>query len=317
MRRVRDVDTFGDCTLDIGGLAIAIALDDSVGTEFRTALRHHFQTARLVDATPSRTIQVRCEPLPEELPGPILSSALGQDLRRVDGVTEVRADTTVARWDADGATLSLGPGCAAEETGYVIGMIALDYCSMEGIDGLHAALVVGARRTALVLGASGQGKSTTAGSALLVGLDVPSDDAVLVREHDGAIEGWGLPRTLAVPEEVGAGSGGPLDHRGRVSVEHDSTGRWHRIDEVLVVGHGTADETVLEPVAHSALLRELLTANLGSLHAGGERQRSIALFASLGKLPYRRLALGADAPRRPASTGSVLRELLEREHSDG
>lgn len=310
MRRVREIETFDDCTLDLGGVAIAIAIDDSVGPDIRRSLRRHFRPAPLADVAPTATIEVSRGPLPGPIPAPTLSSALGQELRSDGRLTEVRSATTVARWSCDDASVSVAPDGDPDEVGYVVGMVATELCSRAGIDAVHAALIVGPRRSALVLGASGQGKSTTAGSALLAGLQVASDDAVLVRRSDCGVEGWGLPRTLAVPREVGAGRG-PVDHRDRVSIhDHDPTGRWHPIDEVLVVGHGTAAATSLAALSHTELLREVLAANLGSLRAGGERERSLALFAALGERPRRRLALGADPDQRSATTGAILRDLL-------
>ena len=98
----------------------------------------------------------------------------------------------------------------------------------------------------VVLGDSGQGKSTLALAALASGWRLLGDDLVVVRNGPIGPEVAGIRRRVAVPGELGPqveARGRPLagDHRGRWELPLDTLSRgWFPVAGVMVVGHGSS-----------------------------------------------------------------------------
>lgn len=109
---------------------------------------------------------------------------------------------------------------------------------------LHAAGLVAENGDAyVVLGASGQGKSTLALAAVASGWRLLSDDLVVIRQGALGPEACGIARRVAVPGDLGAVLGVPAppiagDHRRRWELGIDILSRgWFPVAGVIDVGH--------------------------------------------------------------------------------
>jgi len=166
---------------------------------------------------------------------------------------------------------------------------------------MHAAAIGRADATVLVLGDSGDGKSTLAAGARADGWSVLSDDLVLVRCGVQGPRVTGLAQPLAVPAEAlppgHAASGLPTDRRGRVvlPVDDHSPG-WRAVTAIARVGHGEEDEPVVSRIPRHELLAPALRAMLA--RQPGTHSARFALAVTLAELPGLRLQHGRVADDR-------------------
>jgi hypothetical protein len=175
---------------------------------------------------------------------------------------------------------------------------------------LHAASVAapdgGAR---LVLGGSGSGKSTLAAAALERGWRVLGDDMVVLRPRSSGLDVQGVPRTIAVPSDVGSGLGGDqmeLDPRGRVAVSAARlTPGWFPVQEVLLVGHADTAEGSTEPAEPHEVVR-MAVASFASAVSPTLLRRFLATAAAAGRIPARHVRHGSDPPTRLAAAAALL-----------
>jgi hypothetical protein len=118
---------------------------------------------------------------------------------------------------------------------------------------VHAAGLVAENGDAyVVLGPTGQGKSTLALAALASGWRLLSDDLVVIRQGASGPEASGIARRVALPGDLGAVLAAPTppilgDHRGRrdFGVEHLSRG-WHPVAGIIEVGHSASPDGDLQ-----------------------------------------------------------------------
>ncbi len=181
---------------------------------------------------------------------------------------------------------------------------------------LHAAQIAWEETTALILGATGEGKSTLALAALRSGWELHSDDLVIVDSTATPARSWGIAkrplidRTLARDLKLKAE---PLDAdpRGRVLLTQAPLSQgWRDLTTLIVVGHGT-DDASLSPLDHAVTLDHLLDASLES-HRTDVMRRQLAAFANLASLRSH-LLLHDPIPERRAQAAA---RLLEAAHSE-
>lgn len=184
-----------------------------------------------------------------------------------------------------------------------------------GVYVLHAAAIERDGTACLILGGSGSGKSTTAFAAQRAGWRVVADDVVLLRMGGGGAEVHGLPKRLAVPQELTDGEPGarPIagDIRGRVELPFTGwMNGWHPIGNVVLSAHGDGAASSAEPLDGPDLLSLLIGSGF-SRHPDDLRGL-LGVGIHLCRLPAHRLRHAATADRRTASSAALLGELAAK-----
>jgi hypothetical protein len=238
----------------------------------------------------------------------------------VDGeeLTVLDATGVVGRAGCAGAVIGGGPRDATA----ALGVRRLFLTAVGHVLGFHDRFLVHAGgvvvdgRTLLVLGSSGEGKSTVALAALAQGWPVLSDDLTVLRCDDGVIRAAGVPRPPTVPTDLGVPSVARArrvadDPRDRAELPAEVlTQGFHAVDAVLVVGHGTRPRSALQPVSGREV-HLLLVGSFPPASHPGQLRRAHPAFAAVSRLPARRLAHGTDGSRRLASTAAEIRRFSE------
>ena len=130
---------------------------------------------------------------------------------------------------------------------------------------LHAAgLVAGDGNAYLVVGGTGQGKSTLALAAIASEWGLLADDLVVIRRREGGLEASGIARSVAVPGDLGAVLPAPAppipgDQRGRWDLGVDRLTRgWFPVAGVIVVGHSASVDGDLDSLTGETTLYRVL-----------------------------------------------------------
>ena len=180
---------------------------------------------------------------------------------------------------------------------------------------LHAAGVAAENgRAYLVIGASGQGKSSLALAAVTSGWRVLSDDLVIVRRGTSGLEASGIPRRVAVPGDLAAlldvrGHPIPGDRRDRWELATDDLSRgWFPIAGVVVVGHSLSPDGELQTLCAEQAMYRVLGA-FSSVTDPLLLTEFFPVAGSLCQLPRWRLGHGADAPTRLGVAQRLLEQL--------
>jgi tetratricopeptide (TPR) repeat protein len=157
---------------------------------------------------------------------------------------------------------------------------------------LHGGAIQRDGEAVIVLGDSGLGKSTLIFGALKAGWNVLSDDLVVVRAEDSGPMVSGIPKSLAVPQEILGndvdGFALAPDARRRRALAFDDWDRGaYPVKAVVVVAHGDREQTGVEPIESSQMLELLMRGMLSRqpTNVRGYVRLAIALCA----LPARRL----------------------------
>jgi hypothetical protein len=182
---------------------------------------------------------------------------------------------------------------------------------------LHAAGVVAADGKAyLVVGGTGQGKSTLSLAAIASGWGLLADDLVVIRRHEGGLEAQGIARSVAVPGDLGAvlpGAAPPVrdDARGRwdLGVDHLTSG-WFPVAGVIVVGHSESADGELESLTGEPTLYRVLGA-FSSATDPRLLTRFFPIGGALSRLPSWRLGHGVDTATRLDVARRFLAELSD------
>jgi len=254
------------CTIDLAGLAFRVTL----GNERRgEAFEELLGTLDPSDAAPEIEVTWRDEPatVPEresEYPHPGLDSWQEGEraIYQAGGVTAI----------TEGNSIELG---GDEEDlllpfRYVFEPALTHVLARTGRFMLHSGAVARDGEALLLIADSGQGKSTLSWAAAQNGWSLLSDDHTIVRPTDGGFELIGVPKPLAVPEEVLEEEIGVLVERfGRRRRQLPATmlGRgWYPLIATIRPRHGDTPEGALEPSSAS----ELLDLLIGSYAALGD-----------------------------------------------
>jgi hypothetical protein len=179
---------------------------------------------------------------------------------------------------------------------------------------LHAAGLVGPDNSAyLVVGATGQGKSTLSLAAVASGWRLLADDLVIVRAGERGVEASGIARSVAVPGDLGGapavGPPIPGDPRGRLDLGTDRlTKGWFPVAGVIVVEHGVSAAGNLDVLPGEPTLYRVM----GSFSSATDPRLLTRFFptaAALSRLPSWRLGHGVDASTRLDVARGFLAEL--------
>jgi hypothetical protein len=167
---------------------------------------------------------------------------------------------------------------------------------------LHAAGLVGETGGVLVVGGSGQGKSTLVAAALSQRRRILSDDLLVLRLVDGCLTATGIPQAIALPGDqahhraVGAAIDG--DPRGR----HAPAASPPTVDTIPIVAvvrveHSELDDGHLTTAGPAEVLRWVLSSTLEGLSPGTARL-AFPYAAAAARLPAWRLGHAADPQLR-------------------
>jgi tetratricopeptide (TPR) repeat protein len=179
---------------------------------------------------------------------------------------------------------------------------------------LHGGAIQRDGEAVLVLGDSGVGKSTLIFGALDAGWNVLSDDLVVIHSQASGPEVSGIPKSLAVPDELlgddRRSSALGMDGRGRRELAFEDWDRGsHPVKAVVVVAHGDEDRARIEAIESSQLLALLLRGMLC-------RQPSIvrsyvpSAIALCARPAYRLLHSRAAEERAPQAAEAVAAHLV-------
>jgi hypothetical protein len=186
---------------------------------------------------------------------------------------------------------------------------------------LHGAALVRDQRAFLALGDTGTGKSTLALAALTAGWDVVTDDLLVVRRGMSGLEATGIPRRIAVPDDVAdapdarrwTAAARPIraDARRRSELPVDVLrSGWYPVAGTFLIGHGDAPTGTLRPIAaHDAFSRVVAafvwSGDLPALH------RILPYAAELTRGRVWELRHGAQARSRLGAARRLLAAAVE------
>lgn len=254
------------CTIDLAGVAVRVELGHQRRAD---AFEELLGTLELTDAEPevqvSWTDDAAVVPdRPSEYPHEGLDSWQEgtRAIYRHAGVTAVAEDQTI-ELGGDEEDLIL-------PFRYVFEPALTHVLARTGRFMVHSGAVARDGVALLLIGDSGQGKSTLCWAAAENGWSLLSDDHTIVRATDDGYELIGLPKPLAVPEEVLTEPIGALVERfGRRRRQLPATmlGRgWYPLAATIRPRHGDTAAGALEPSPAS----ELLDLFIGSYAALGD-----------------------------------------------
>ncbi len=179
---------------------------------------------------------------------------------------------------------------------------------------LHAAGLVAENGAAyVVLGASGQGKSTLALAAVTSGWRLLGDDLVVIRRGAAGLEASGIARRVAVPGDLGAVLGVPAppvtgDHRGRWELDVDVLSRgWFPVAGIVEVGHSPTPDGELSALPGEDAMYRVL-GGFSSVTDPLLLTKFFPIAGSLCQFPRWRLGHGVD----PGTRLEVAQRLLEQ-----
>jgi glycosyltransferase involved in cell wall biosynthesis len=243
-------------TIDVGGVAVGLSATDAVrAAAIRSVLGRMTPSQHEPDV--SMAFGSHMQPLPERGPDETQGDL---QLWHDEAALTIACGTTVSarvessHGEVGGYTTHLGLAFH-----HVAPFMLSSLLAPHGRFLLHAGAIQIAGQAVLVLGGSGVGKSTLILGALQNGWNVLSDDLVMIRSGSGGPVVSGIPQGLVVPTEVITG-GAPArprstDHRGRQQLPFEAWDRgWHPIRGIVIVAHGNAEHTEIEPVDTSWLL---------------------------------------------------------------
>jgi len=303
------------CTVDLAGVAVRVQL----GSERRgEAFEELLGTLDPTDATPEVEVTWRDAPAtvpsrPSEYPHEGLDSWQEENraIYRHAGVTAVAQDQAIELGGDDEQLLL--------PFRYVFEPALTHVLARTGRFMLHSGAVARDGQALLLIADSGQGKSTLCWAAAQHGWSLLSDDHTIVRPSGDGFELIGLPKPLAVPEEVLDEEIGVLVERfGRRRRQLPATmlGRgWYPLTATVRPRHGDTPAGALEP--SSAI--ELLDLLIGSYAALGDADLLRRFFPQAAKLTRGRtwdLYHGSDPSSRLEVAAGWLDAVLQHAQAD-
>lgn len=182
---------------------------------------------------------------------------------------------------------------------------------------LHGGLIGRDGHAALLLGATGRGKSTLAVAALQTGWEVLSDDLVIIeRDEARPPQAFGVPKRPTVAQDVAAQLGLTLpplpgDNRSRRMLPaQELTVGWRRVRAVVQLDHHSGDGE-LRRLSHQESLSALINAFLEAPRPEALR-RQLGRLAALAAEPAFVLAHAADPAPRLDRAGELLTLMWQR-----
>jgi hypothetical protein len=312
MERLNSRAFASGCTVDLAGLAVRVELgNDRRGDAFEELLG----TLEPSDAEPEVEVTwidtaASVPDRPSEYPHAGLDSWQEGSLAiyRHAGVTAVTEDNSI-QLGGDEESLLL-------PFRYVFEPALTHVLARTGRFMLHSGSVARDGQALLLIGDSGQGKSTLCWAAAQHGWSLLSDDHTIVRPAaTGGYELIGLPKPLAVPEEVLEEEIGVLVERfGRRRRQLPATmlGRgWYPLAATIRPRHGDTPEGALEPCSAGELL-DLLIGSYAALGDADLLRRFFPHAASLTRGQTWDLYHGSDPSTRLSVAAGWLDVALQR-----
>lgn len=186
---------------------------------------------------------------------------------------------------------------------------------------LHGGAIQRDDHAVLVLGGTGTGKSTLVASAPSGGWSALADDLVVVRLGGDGPEVTGVPKPLAVPEDVVDMTGltaRPIDndprHRWRVDIG-PSDREWYPVSATLVSAHGDRASSELRDLTSRQLFEWLLFSFL-SRHEQSRLRRFLPVAAELTCRRGWELRHGANPSVRVEEVCSLLGQVSQYAHGN-
>ena len=221
-----------------------------------------------------------------------------------------------------GLTALVSPGCAVLDPGtgrvraihgLLLPVLTVLF-AQRGACLVHGAAFLAGDGAVLVLGGSGQGKSTLVTAALSLGLDVLSDDLLVLRLLGETVSVSGVPIPLALPADqahhpaVGCAiDGDPRDRREPAAKTVLASGRYP-LQAVLLVEHSEQAHGHFRVAEGRAVLGRLLTSTLDGLSTGTARQ-VFPYAAAVSQVPGWHLGHAADPAVRVAGAAARINEV--------
>jgi hypothetical protein len=174
---------------------------------------------------------------------------------------------------------------------------------------VHGAGFLAGDGAVLVLGSSGQGKSTLVTAVLSLGLDVLSDDLLVLRLQGDGVSVSGVPIPLALPADqahhpaVGRAIDGDPRHRRVPANATVLASGTYPARAVLLVEHSELAEGHLRVAEGREVLGRLLTSTLDGLSAGTARG-VFPYAAAVSRVPGWHLGHAADPAVRVAAAAT-------------
>lgn len=222
------------------------------------------------------------------------------------------APDVVAEVRADSAVLDPGSGGARAVHALLLPVLTLLFAERDQCL-VHAAGLLQGGTVTLVLGGSGQGKSSLITAALSAGYSVLSDDLLVLTRDQQQVSVSGVPQPLALPADlvheaaVGRALAGDGRNRRAPARPVPLDPRWHRLGRVVLVEHSADASGHLRPATGSEVLHRLLASSLEGLGRGTAR-RVFPYAAAVARAPAWHLGHAADpAARVPAAVGRLER----------
>ena len=316
MERLNSRAFASGCTVDLAGVPLRVEL----GSERRgEAFEELLGTLDATDATPEVEVRWIDQPVavpdrPSEYPHAGLESWQEGEraIYRHAGVTAVAQDNAIELGgDEEGLLLPFR---------YVFEPALTHVLARTGRFMLHSGAVARNGEAFLLIADSGQGKSTLSWAAAQSGWSLLSDDHTIVRPAEGGgYELIGLPKPIAVPEEVLTEDIGVLVERfGRRRRQLPATmlGRgWYPLAATIRPRHGDTPEGALEPCSASELL-DLLIGSYAALGDADLLRRFFPHAASLTRGRTWDLFHGSDPSTRLEVAAGWLDVAQQRAESD-
>jgi hypothetical protein len=215
--------------------------------------------------------------------------------------------TLVASVTAAAAVLDPGPHGAPGLHSLMLPVLSLLMAQRDMLL-VHAGGYLDAARggAVLVLGGSGQGKSTAITAALSAGCEVLGDDMCVLTFDGGRLAAVGVPVPLALPGDLGdqpvVGAAIPGDPRQRraPTVPPERRQEWHPVVGAVLVGHSTLRQGTKRAAAPRDTFHALMRSTIHGL-ADGLARYPFPYAAAVSRLPAWHLGHGSDSASRVAA----------------
>ena len=179
---------------------------------------------------------------------------------------------------------------------------------------IHGAAFLAGPDAVLVLGGSGQGKSTLVTAALSLGRGVLSDDLLVLRLHGDGVQVSGVPQPLALPADqayhpaVGHRIDGDPRGRHAAAGQPPLTPGTHPVAAVVLVEHSQLPGGQLRPAEGRAVFGGLLASTLEGL-APGTARHAFPYAAAVSRANGWHLGHAADPAIRVQSAAGRLDQI--------
>jgi hypothetical protein len=303
-------------TIEVAGVAVRLEFGSGSETIFQ-GVRDFLGPSPLSQAEANIVFLVKPGDVIPPTTRPVRASGYGTEIRGSrESSLVLSSQNTIGEWTERGGTLTYRPGAHPRSVCPNLSVMIVEAVSRVGFAAYHGALFVSGNSGTLVVGPSGAGKSSTSAAAVAAGFQLGADDMVFVRPDEDWLYARGLQRAPMFPAEMLAESAGThtadLDFRGRRrDTKIQLSNRWVKLSSVLVVGHGVAPTSRIEPIAAVKVAQAILGANVASDSSSSTDAVGIETVRRLAALSTHKLALGTEDDFRLESTILAIRSVVD------